>query len=167
MKRNSYIRKEYSITDIAYLAGIIDGEGSIYIGNFSCNATTGAKYYQTNIEVCNTEKALIDWLKNTFDGCATKYTRKQMAANCRKDVYRWIIHGELVTHLCELILPFSQCKKKQIEIMLKMRSTYKQTGMQKGKDGVAPLTKEMLELRHSLFLELRNLHCRNYLPHDS
>jgi hypothetical protein len=62
MNRYPYIRKEYTVAEIAYLAGIIDGEGCIYIGNFSCNKKTGVPYYQTNIQVTNTDKKLIDWL---------------------------------------------------------------------------------------------------------
>jgi len=166
MKYRSYIRKDYSIEDIAYLAGIIDGEGSIYIGNFS-KSKKGVPYYQTNIEVTNTSKNLINWLQKTFDGCISKYTRKQLPNNSRKDVYRWIIHGELVTHICELIYPFSQCKKKEIEIMLKMRETYKQTGMHRGAAGTKPVTQDILDLRLRLFNEIRNLHCRNYSSMDS
>ena len=64
----NYIRADrpgaipYTIAELAYLAGIIDGEGSIYIGNFSSNAKTGALYYQTNMEVTNTDENLIKWL---------------------------------------------------------------------------------------------------------
>jgi hypothetical protein len=167
MKRLSYIRKEYPITDIAYMAGIIDGEGSIYIGNFSSNQRTGTPYYQTNIEVTNTSEDLIKWLQNTWNGCSSKYTRKQLPHNSRKDVYRWIAHGELVTHICELIYPYSQCKKREIEIMLKMRETYKQTGMKKGEGACPSIPQNILDIRLSLFNELRSLHCRNYLPKDS
>ena len=118
MKRNSYIRKEYSITDIAYLAGIIDGEGSIYIGNFSCNATTGAKYYQTNIEITNTDKNLVDWLLNTFGGLLLTYTAKQTPKNSRRTVYRWVATGERVTHLCEIMMPYLVAKRRQAILLL-------------------------------------------------
>ena len=75
--RLQYIRKEYSNTDIAYLAGIIDGEGSIYIGNFSCNEITKLPYYQTNMQVTNTDQKLIDWLHNTFGGLINSKCREK------------------------------------------------------------------------------------------
>lgn len=165
MAKGDYIRKEYTIAEIAYLAGIIDGEGSIYIGNFSCNPKTGAKYYQTNIEVTNGSKELIDFLIKVFGGLVNQYTEKQTPKNSRKAYWRWIATGERVTHLAELILPFLTAKKRQCEIMIKMRSTYIGNGKglsHKGKSGVQPHPKELLDLRQSLMDEMQSLHCRNY-----
>jgi hypothetical protein len=68
--------KTYTDIQLAYLAGIIDGEGSIYIGNFSCNPKTGTPYYQTNMEVTNTDAGLIDWLMGNIGGRRSLYTEK-------------------------------------------------------------------------------------------
>ena len=146
MPKNNYTRREYTIAEIAYLAGIIDGEGSIYIGNFSSNPKTGAKYYQTNMEVTNTSKELIDFLIHTFGGLVNQYTEKQSPKNGRKTYWRWIATGERLTHLCELILPYLTAKIRQCEIMIEMRSTYKGKGKGlsiKGKSGVQPHSKEL------------------------
>ena len=162
MAKGDYTRREYSIAEIAYLAGIIDGEGSIYIGNFSSNPKTGNKYYQTNMEVTNTEKSLIDWLHSTFGGHINAYTAKQTPKNSRKAVWRWIASGERMTHLCEMILPFLICKVPQANIMLKMRSTYTKLQHKKGSQGIQAHTPELLALRQSYMNEMRALHCRNY-----
>lgn len=154
--------KNYTLTQLAYLAGIIDGEGSIYIGNFSCNKKTGAKYYQTNIEVTNTDESLIVWLVENIGGRMCKYTAKQTPTNSRKPVFRWIVSGDLVTYLCHLLLPYIIIKKKQCEIMIKMRKTFEHTGMQKGEQGIQNLPQEILDERQKYFLEMRALHCRNY-----
>ena len=165
MAKGDYTRKEYTDVQIAYLAGIIDGEGSIYIGNFSCNPKTGAKYYQTNIEVTNSEKSLLDWLLHTFGGIVNQYTEKQTPKNSRKTYWRWIATGDRVTHISELILPYLTCKRRQCEIMIKMRATYTGNGKglsHKGKSGVQPHSQELLDYRESLMNEMRSLHCRNY-----
>lgn len=162
MKNNAHTLKDYSIAQIAYLAGIIDGEGSIYIGNFSSNPKTGTLHYQTNMEVTNTDENLIKWLMDTFGGRSTKYTSKQTPKNSRRPVFRWIVSGELLTHLCHLLFPFLIIKKRQCEIMIEMRKTFKGTGATKGKSGCQPVTQEILALRKSLFDEMRALHCRNY-----
>ena len=73
--------KEYTIVQIAYLAGIVDGEGSIYIGNFSCNPKTGTKNYQTNMEVTNTDENLINWLMENIGGRKNTYTPAQTPKN--------------------------------------------------------------------------------------
>jgi len=152
----SYKRISYKPTDIAYLAGIIDGEGSIYIGNFSCNPKTKLPYYQTNIQVSNTDKALIDWLKNTFGGLVNTRTRKQIPANSRKQVFMWTVTGERLTHLCEEILPYLICKKRQAEIMLKMRATFN--------IGICNQTLpiNVRHVRQALMDEMRSLHIRTH-----
>lgn len=163
MNRYQYNRKEYSVAEMAYMAGIIDGEGSIYIGNFSSNPKTGNKYYQTNIEVTNTDKNLIDWISNTFGGRINIYTAKQTPKNSRRTVYRWIATGERVTHLAEILLPYLIAKKKQCQIMIAMRATYvPNVGVQKGRQGIHAHNPELLALRQSYFEEMRSLHCRNY-----
>lgn len=162
MNRYPYTRKEYSIAQCSYLAGIIDGEGSIYIGAFSSNPKTGTPYYQTNIEVNNTNKGLIDWLVATFGGKDFSYTAKQTPKNSRKPVFRWIASGDRVTHLCEIIMPYLVVKKRQAEIMLKMRETFKKTGAYKGRQGLPAVSQEVLEDRKQLETEMRSLHCRNY-----
>ena len=151
----NYKRISYKATDISYLAGIIDGEGSIYIGNFSCNKTTKLPYYQTNIQVANTDKRLIDWLKETFGGLVNTRTRKQTPINSRKTVYMWTISGDRLTHICEEILPYLICKKRQAEIMLKMRATF-ETGSPNR------LSLETRHLRESLMNEMRSLHIRTH-----
>lgn len=154
--------RNYTIVQLAYLAGIIDGEGSIYIGNFSCNPKNGTPYYQTNMEVTNTDKALIDWLIENIGGRMNAYTAKQTPKNSRRAVYRWIVSGELLTQLCHLLLPYLIIKKRQCEIMIKMRETFERPVAAKGSQGVTPLEDDTLTLRKKYFDEIRSLHCRNY-----
>jgi len=162
MNRYPYIRKEYTVAQLAYLAGIIDGEGSIYIGNFSCNPKTKIPYYQTNIQVTNTDKPLIDWLHEVFGGLVSKRTIKQHAENSRKQAYMWTASGERVTHLCELILPYLIVKTKQCEIMIKMRATFTQNHCKKGTQGIQPHSADLIALRQSLMDEMRSLHIRTH-----
>lgn len=155
-----YTRKIYRETDIAYLAGIIDGEGSITIGNYSSNKKTGDHHYQTILSITNTDYSLLEWIKNTFGGSVWAYSEKQTPKNSRQKYYRYVATGNLLTHICELVLPYCICKKKQVEIMLEMRATYKAHSAVKGKQGTQPISKEILEFRHQCLLRLRDLHTR-------
>jgi hypothetical protein len=154
--------KEYTIVQLAYLAGIVDGEGSIYIGNFSCNPKDGTPYYQTNIEVTNTDENLINWLMLNIGGRRNTYTAAQTPKNSRRTVYRWIASGDLLTNLCHFLLPYLVIKKRQCEIMIKMRQTFEETRSRKGRNCSQPISKEILSLRKQYFDEMRSLHCRNY-----
>jgi hypothetical protein len=160
MTLSKYTRKEYRIEDICYLAGIVDGEGSLYIGNFSCNKKTGVPHYQTNLAIANTEKGLIEWLVSVFGGMMREYTPKQTPKNSRKKVYSWTTSGERLTHICELIHPYSTIKKREIEIMLAMRETYEPLNTKKGIQGTRALPESVLIFRKQCFDELRSLHNR-------
>jgi hypothetical protein len=162
MNRYTYERKEYPAVHIAYLAGIIDGEGSIYIDNFSCNPKTKVPYFQTNIQVTNTDENLIKWLRHIFGGLISKRTPKQHPKNARKQAFIWTASGERVTHLCELILPYLIIKKRQCEIMLKMRATFTKNHCEKGKQGIQRHGTELWIIRQSLMDEMRGLHIRTH-----
>jgi len=161
MNRYTYVPKDYPIEIKAYLAGIVDGEGSIYIGRPRKNVKTGAYYYMTVLSVNSTDAILIDWLFSKFGGHKGTYTRKQLAHNSRKQVYYWHATGERLLHLCQVILPFLVIKPRQAEIMIKMRQSY---GLEhvKGKWGVQSHTNETMLLRDSLYHELKSIHNRTY-----
>jgi hypothetical protein len=158
----SKVMKQYTIAQISYLAGIIDGEGSIYIGNFSHNPKTGMPYYQTNMEVTNTDEGLIIWLMESIGGRRTTYTAAQTPKNSRRTVYRWMVSGELLTHLCHLLLPYLIIKKRQCEIMIEMRKTFESSNFIRGQFGSTFADENTLNIRKKLFDKMRSLHCRNY-----
>lgn len=161
-RRSNYIRKEYSETTAAYMAGILDGEGCLSIGNYSGNRKNGDKHYQVNIAISSTDEALITWIVDTFGGYKGKYTPKQMSINGRKQVFRWQCSSDRLSHICEVCLPYLIIKKRQAEILLEMRKTYHDAHNVKGIWQVQRLPKEILDLRLSLFNELRALHTRTY-----
>lgn len=162
MGRMDYIQKEYEPTELAYFAGIIDGEGSLYIGNFSKNPKTGKPYYQTVMQVTNTDESLIDWIKTIFGGLKSVRTHKQHASNSRKQAYMWTATGDRLTHLCECILPYLICKVRQCEILIEMRKTYKNSYGGKGIQGTQEIPDKIREKRKRLMEEIRNLHCRTF-----
>lgn len=158
---SGYVKKEYSSVDAAYLAGIIDGEGSIYIGCYSVNKKTGAPHYQTKIEVSNTSEELVDWLIKTFGGNKTFYSAKQTPKNSRRAVHRWTIWSDHVAHMCEIMLPYLIIKKRQAEIMIEMRNTYNRDHHPRGVQGMQPLEQSVLDHRARLYHEIKSLHIRN------
>ena len=155
-----YTRKEYSVTQAAYLAGIIDGEGCIFIGNYSRNKS-GDKFYQTLFTVATTSEELAVWLQDNFGGLKTIYTHAQTPKNSRKTVHRWVASGDRLTHLCEVILPYIVIKKREVEIMMQMRETFDKYAPTKGQRGRTKLSKEDLEIRQKLFDELKSIHTRH------
>ena len=160
--RSQYIRKEYTVSQTAYMAGIMDGEGTFYIGNYSGNRKNGDKHFQTVIAVATTDKSLMDWLVDVFGGSFRSYTPKQMAKNSRKQVYRWQATSHRLLHICEIILPYLVIKKRQAEIMIEIRKTFNDEHNIKGRQHVQNLPKGILEIRQQLMNELKLLHTRTH-----
>ncbi len=161
-RRCDYIRKEFTQAQVAYMAGIMDGEGTFYIGNYSGNRKNGDKHFQTVIAVASTDKCLIDWLKDVFGGSTRSYTPKQMSKNARKQVYRWQATSNRLLHICEEIFPYLIIKRRQCEILIEIRKTYHDAHNIKGRQHVQNLPTGILELRQLLMDELRLLHTRTH-----
>lgn len=158
MAKSQYTRKEYSVAELAYFAGIVDGEGCFYIGNYGKKS-----FFQTYILVSSTDRILCDWLFTTFGGAVRESTPKQRAVNSKCPVYTWACTGDRLTHLCECCLPYLVIKTEQARIMLEMRSTY-HSGLQYkiGFQGVQHLPTHIVEKRNSLMTQLRSQHRRNH-----
>lgn len=146
--------KEYPATVLAYMAGIIDGEGSITITD--CSEKQGRSFFTTSLGISSTDEVLIDWIIDNFGGWKGEYTPKQLPANSRKRVYRWQITGKNLEAILTLVYPHLVIKKREADIMFKMRETYHMLKPQQ------PITDEIVELRKKYTKELRNIHCRNY-----
>lgn len=163
MAKSKYTRVEYTIAQSAYLAGVIDGEGTLFIGNYgNKDKIRGTGFFQTVIAVTTTDKCLTDWLYDNFGGWKNEYTSKQRAQNCKGPVYSWKCSGDRLTHLCEVMLPYLVIKKEQAEILLKMRSTYIGSEYAFGKQGVQHIPREIIDVRLALMDQLKHMHCRNH-----
>ncbi|MDC7243643.1 MAG: hypothetical protein PQJ44_06880 [Sphaerochaetaceae bacterium] len=160
-----YIKQEFSDIEIGYLTGIVDGEGSLTISQ--CGFTkNNFPQWQVIFGVTNTEPDLIDWFVKKFGSKRLTYTRKQTPNNSRKTIYRWQCTGERLRHLCQLILPHTVIKKRQVEIMIEMLDSFKKRYYVKGNRG-PQIDQETIDLRYRLKAELHSLHNRTHKPKTS
>lgn len=158
--RSQYIKKEYTETQIAYLAGIMDGEGTFFIGDYSGNRKNGDKHFQVVIKITSTDKCLIDWVLNIFGGTYAFYKASKVSKKSRRDVHIWQATGDRLQHICELMIPYLIIKKKQAEILVEMRKTYKNQMNVKGIQCVQRIPSDVLAFRQKLLQDLRSLHIR-------
>lgn len=163
MTNSKYTKKEYTIAESAYLAGLMDGEGTFFIGNYGKNdKATGNGHFQTVLKVTTTDKCIAEWLFHSFGGWHNEYTPAQRAKNCKGPVYSWSCSGDRLTHLCEIMLPYLIAKRDQALVLLEMRKTYTNKEYVKGKQGVQPVPEHIQTRRLDLMKQLKALHCRNY-----
>lgn len=133
---------------LAYLAGIIDGEGSIMI---YWNHTTDR--FTLMIKVSNTSKPMVDWLFENFGGASyainppSKLIHKQW-----KQQYVWEVRKPETLPFLEELHPYLVVKKEQCEIAIKFRKTF---GHKK-----CPLPKEIYDIRIKLYEQMKHLNYR-------
>ena len=98
----------------AYLAGLIDGEGSIGFyntGNHRIKEKSYGPYPSIRLRIGMTDKNIIEWLKESFGGYFD--TRKYPNNSKYNDAYCWSIAGEKCEKVLRHIYPYLKIKKRQ------------------------------------------------------
>jgi hypothetical protein len=107
---------EVDVAAVAYLAGIIDGEGTI--GIYSSSLKQPSPSYNLQVLVTNCDAALMMWLVDNIGG--TVNVRKGARPNHRS-VFRWRVYNQEALALVEAILPYLVIKRAQAELALRYR----------------------------------------------
>lgn len=149
----------FTETDLAYLAGFIDGEGCFFIGIFDTKSAAGnmARNYHTYIKICNTDKNVMQWIAKTFHG--TNYNQFKSTDRARKfekEIFNIQFTGENLNTIMPSIYPYLIVKKSHCEIMMRMRSTFKKDKRLSKQSK----SQEVHDFRYNCFLELRKLNSR-------
>ena len=96
-----------------YLAGIIDGEGTI--GVFKSGFHSGRQQYYSTLQVGNTDRRLIKWLLENFKGnCSMSISKNENA----KDSYKWSIKGHKAYKILIEVRDFLLLKQEQADVVI-------------------------------------------------
>lgn len=121
-KTNRGLPIEPTEATLAYVAGIIDGEGCIRIKRRR-GWREGSPRYDLEITVTNTEKALLLWLQENL-GCGSIYDKDRSAA--RKPhwnpTFAWRVTELKAADLLRRIHPYLVIKKSQCETALEFQT---------------------------------------------
>uniref|UniRef100_A0A6M3L7F3 Putative HNH homing endonuclease n=1 Tax=viral metagenome TaxID=1070528 RepID=A0A6M3L7F3_9ZZZZ len=101
--------------DLAYAAGIIDGEGTIYI-------TPQHGYLILCVGVHMTTSEVPVWLRKTFGGGLSKHGSQNKK---HKDSWRWGLTAKSAIAFLEEVYPFLKLKKPQVEVARVFQGTIK------------------------------------------
>lgn len=158
-RSQDYVPTNYKDTDLAYMAGIVDGEGCLYISKIPKKDGDGyiSEHYRGLLKIDNTDKALIEWLNEVFSGTNSAATRSTSSRKFEREVFSWIATGDRLLNLCEQILSYLVIKKKHCENMIKFRKTYT-TAL-----GSNKISDENLAIRQTCLEESRKLNSRFHL----
>ena len=100
-------------TELAYLAGIVDGEGCISI-------STSRKHEGCRLEVVNTDPRLIEWIHERFGG--TIRLRDDRPAH-QKSIWYWFAGVQTAADILLALLPYLVIKRAQATLLLEYRVT--------------------------------------------
>ena len=105
---------------MAYIAGIVDGEGSITYGQrleHRKGKPRAYKYWNIRIEVAMTHKKTIEYLHEAL-GCGHVNIRPKMSHQ-NFDQWRWRCSHRDALEVAKAIVPFAKTKKDKLEQIIK------------------------------------------------
>jgi hypothetical protein len=153
MARKVIFKTDVIETQIAYLAGIIDGEGCFYIGHTKQGKYGSGYQWHSLLKITSCDECLILWLENTFGGSKDSRYRWTSKKAFTRPVFNWQASGEMLDFLLPKVKEFLVIKKPHCEVMIKYRSTSKNIGSKRLPDSVN-------ESRVLLMQKMRNLNSR-------
>lgn len=101
--------------DLAYAAGIVDGEGSICIVNRNHNTNSSLGLV---CQVSVTSHDLIEWLYQRFSGSVTEMKYRKRTFPSHKPMYQWMLRQGPARDFIRNILPYLVIKIHQAELAL-------------------------------------------------
>ena len=158
-RSKDYVPAEYRPIDLAYMAGIVDGEGCFFMCKLPKKAGDGyvTEHYRGLLKIDNTDIRLLDWIDTVFSGTSSARCRSTSSRKFEREVFTWTATGDRLLDLCEQLLPYLVIKKEQCEIMIKFRKTYNtQLGSNK-------LSAEAIAIRQECLESIRKLNSRWHL----
>ena len=107
---------------LSYLAGFVDGEGSIGIN--ANDRGTSRVCYDSRFVVTNTNKEVLDIFKSVFGGSVG--ARKKISG--RKPVWTWSTSNKLAVNALRLLRPYLRIKRYQADLIFEWSKTVKKVG---------------------------------------
>lgn len=144
-----------ALADAAYLAGLIDGEGSIAVSrtktSSSAKACKRGFAYRASVTITMTDLAVLEWAKRTA-GVGNICVKKARSPN-HKQAWSWTVWSIEAATLLAQILPFLKVKAEQAENLIEFQGAMRQPGS-KG------LTDDEWSLREAHYAKSQHLNQR-------
>lgn len=148
-------RPSQSMLSDAYIAGLLDGEGSIHISR-SVRKPSNRLQFALRLTITNTDSIIIQQLQEMFGG--NILTPPMEGKLGTKKVYVWNVNGPVAAEVLERLYPHLRIKKMEaleaITFQHRQRTDPREN---------APLTEEEIQEREDAYWTLREL---KHLPSE-
>ena len=116
------MEQKISITDIAYLTGLFDGEGCViykqYLDSKRKNRPKRYKVWRIALEMSMTDEPVIRWVHELVKCGTVKLNIKNKSPSSKphwKDQWRWRCSHRDAYQIAKLMWPFAQVKLHKLE----------------------------------------------------
>lgn len=142
----------------AYLAGLIDGEGSIQINAAHPGIKAKWRYWVLTVQISSSATGFLQQLKQdtVLGGSITAWAAKAKG-KAKRQAWNWRFYGEDADRILVLCLPYLRLKKPQAEVALRFRRECCHFHANKKK----LMPEALLLARRSLAMEMRSLNSVN------
>lgn len=141
--------RSMEVHEKAYLAGIIDGEGSISISRSGKNRGCNASRLMLVLTITSTSKNLLEYCKAVTEG--GQITMKRKVTSNHRACYEWRIRNHNAGRILFLIIPYLLLKKDQALLAIKFVETIRPRG------GSIPLSVEIQVYREDCRSEIMKM----------
>jgi hypothetical protein len=131
-------------TDLAWLAGIIDGEGCIRITQEKRNPRM---YYYARVTVTNTDARILNKVDSLFPGSLYQLTSKTRGSKDRP-CFTWMRENMHAGEVLRAVLPYLVGKRDQAELALRFLGTF---------DGQRSISEATLQERRQMYESIKEL----------
>jgi len=135
---------------VAYFAGLLDGEGCVRIGKF--RNSSGVTRYRAYIVIAMTDVRPINWLVNTIGG--KKYIDKKKRFGNSKICFCWTLNAKEGSTILRRTLPYLLVKSEQSRNFIAFAETLTGRG---GRGINKPISQSLLKTRAQMFLVSQSL----------
>lgn len=151
-------------TEAAWLAGFIDGEGSIQIKwqRAAKDRHMTSSVASISISQAEPRTEILYWLKDKFGGTVCSHDTNIRNPKHNK-AFRWSVTGQKAVLVGTLILPFLKLKQRHVELLLEHQAT-KLASHIGARKGMSPksvrVSDEIIALRTKQINEIKLLNKR-------
>jgi len=144
--------------ELAYAAGIIDGEGCIYIDRFfDKRKKHNNPNYVLRIRVAMTDFEVPEWLEDKFGGVIYLIKKDNVK---HRDQCAWSLNGRNAAEFLKKIETYTKIKLKQIKIGLEFEKLRFDNIPKKGRYGFLSIPPEILTLKEALWILMHDANQR-------
>ena len=139
-------------TDLAYMAGIMDGEGYISLARRNSKRNKSGLRYDIQVGVTNTNKWLLETFRFSFGGSISKKRKGyEKSLPSSQDCFNWQIGNQQALTAIKTLLPYLRLKRLQAELAIKFCITLSDSYRSGG------VPQEVMVLREAQYILMKKL----------